>query len=112
MGPSRRACQALFPASSPLTRLGWQDADEPAVSDEAPHEGAQTYVWGTNVNVADATSKFKDFLTGFDDTPPGGGTPPLPLYVRKLHEIKQREARSLPLLPSRFAHLPSPRTTL
>jgi len=71
-----------------------QEGDEPAASEEPPFEGAQTFVWGTNVNVADATAKFRHFLVSFElPVADPADALPHPYYVHKLHEIKQREAR-------------------
>lgn len=74
-----------------------QEADEPAVSEEPPFEGAQTFVWGTNVNVADATARFRNFLVNFElPVADAADALPRPYYVQKLHEIKQRQARATP----------------
>ena len=67
-----------------------QDGDEPAASEGAPYEDATTYVWGTNVNISDATQRFRTFLTNFETEP----EQPFPFYVQKLQEIKQREVRA------------------
>jgi hypothetical protein len=67
--------------------LPLQDGDDAAPSDGAPYEDASTFVWGTSVNVKDATQRFHTFLTNFELDP----TAALPFYVHRLHEIKQRE---------------------
>ncbi len=67
-----------------------QEGDEPAPSEEAPFDGAQTYVWGTNVNVTDATTRFRRFLTNYE-TEEGL---PVSHYVQKLRDIAQTEART------------------
>ena len=63
-------------------------------SDEE-QEGAQTYVWGTNVNVTDARQRFRRFLSNFEaaDGEAGGA----PHYVQKLRDIAQTEDYSLNL---------------
>ena len=37
--------------------------DGGALSDSAPSEVAQTFVWGTSVNVEDCTQRFRRFVT-------------------------------------------------
>lgn len=73
-----------------LCILALQDGDDAAPSDGVPYEDASTFVWGTSVNVKDATTRFHTFLTNFELDP----TAALPYYVHRLHEIKQREVRA------------------
>jgi hypothetical protein len=47
-------------------------------------------VWGTNVNVTDATARFRRFLTNYE-TEEGL---PVSHYVQKLRDIAQTEART------------------
>ena len=77
-----------MPPAHPWYRaLPLQDGADAAPSDGAPYEDASTFVWGTSVNVKDATTRFHTFLTNFELDP----TAALPFYVHRLHEIKQRE---------------------
>jgi hypothetical protein len=85
--PRLARSKAPFPA---ITASALQEGDEPAPSEEAPFDGAQTYVWGTNVNVTDATTRFRRFLTNYE-TEEGL---PVSHYVQKLRDIAQTEART------------------
>ncbi|GBG71882.1 hypothetical protein CBR_g10818 [Chara braunii] len=59
------------------------------VSEEDPPEVTQTFVWGTNINVRDATNRFRRFVRNFTEA---GGTGEAK-YIRILEEVLEAESR-------------------